>query len=618
MKQHWIAVATAMLILMSAPVGGITQGATETESTLRLTFDVDKEEWSLSKAQLLTEPFSPRWTLRGSSYYAAIFDGAGEVVATVPCGRPELLFHDYQDDDKEVAGGVEQRSKFTAIIKVPTLQPDEQLLIRDSQQRDLCRLSAEEIAGMLQRRRVNWPVYAVDTLMYSGDPANKVDIVFLGDGYLEADSTVFLDCCQMHLNYIFGLVPFAQYSERFNVYAVTTFSNQRGADHPESGVYKDTYYNSEYFGRLLTVDFSIATGVVDEHVPQWDEICAVVQDPTYGGSGGSPIAVSYSASTQVLAHEFGHSFGLLWDEYSYGGNGSVGSAPNCDDQALDPKWQAWIDSLYPGVGAYLGCSYDNTYRPTVNSCMMLELKDYYCIVCVEQLINRVYDFAPSPINAVLPEGDFYLPPGESRLLEVEYANQSDYPQVVSWYLNEVLQPDSTGTSFYFTSPGPGEFDVRVELYDTTSLVLNLDSTQLTTTHNWHITSQVLLCGDSNSDELVNISDVVYLIQYIFAGGTAPEPLEIADSDCDMLVNITDAVYLIGYIFEEGPAPCSACRILYTLGATDTSWEGHDEVLLLSSGGSAVSGGNPDIVTGTTEQDRPGTTTGDRPGTTRTD
>jgi hypothetical protein len=60
------------------------------------------------------------------------------------------------------------------------------------------------------------------------------------------------------------------------------------------------------------------------------------------------------------------------------------------------------------------------------------------------------------------------------------------------------------------------------------------------------------------NDLVNVSDAVYLISYIFAGGPEPEPLSVGDVNCDDIVNVSDAVYLITYIFAGGPAPCAAC------------------------------------------------------------
>ena len=67
--------------------------------------------------------------------------------------------------------------------------------------------------------------------------------------------------------------------------------------------------------------------------------------------------------------------------------------------------------------------------------------------------------------------------------------------------------------------------------------------------------QTFLSGDGNGDGSVDISDAVYLIAYIFAGGPAPNPLGSGDANCDLAVDISDAVYLIQYIFGGGPAPC---------------------------------------------------------------
>lgn len=66
------------------------------------------------------------------------------------------------------------------------------------------------------------------------------------------------------------------------------------------------------------------------------------------------------------------------------------------------------------------------------------------------------------------------------------------------------------------------------------------------------------CGDANADDIVNISDAVYIITYIFGGGPEPMPYLAGDVNCDEIVNISDAVYLIAYIFGGGPEPCADC------------------------------------------------------------
>jgi hypothetical protein len=64
-----------------------------------------------------------------------------------------------------------------------------------------------------------------------------------------------------------------------------------------------------------------------------------------------------------------------------------------------------------------------------------------------------------------------------------------------------------------------------------------------------------ICGDTNGDETVNISDAVYLINYVFIGGDPPEPIESGDCNCDTSCNISDAVWIINYIFVGANDPC---------------------------------------------------------------
>jgi hypothetical protein len=66
-------------------------------------------------------------------------------------------------------------------------------------------------------------------------------------------------------------------------------------------------------------------------------------------------------------------------------------------------------------------------------------------------------------------------------------------------------------------------------------------------------------GDVNADNRINISDCVYLIRWIFAGGPAPIPdPPVGDVNCGGTTNISDVVYIINYIFAGGPAPCGPC------------------------------------------------------------
>ena len=62
-------------------------------------------------------------------------------------------------------------------------------------------------------------------------------------------------------------------------------------------------------------------------------------------------------------------------------------------------------------------------------------------------------------------------------------------------------------------------------------------------------------GDANGDGKVTVSDVVYIINYLFKGGPPPGYLDAADTNCDGKVTVSDVVYLINYLFKGGPPPC---------------------------------------------------------------
>lgn len=64
-----------------------------------------------------------------------------------------------------------------------------------------------------------------------------------------------------------------------------------------------------------------------------------------------------------------------------------------------------------------------------------------------------------------------------------------------------------------------------------------------------------VCGDVDGSGQIDISDVVYLVDYIFGDG--PPPLDCAkgDANCDGQTDVSDVVYIIDYVIGNGPAPC---------------------------------------------------------------
>jgi hypothetical protein len=62
-------------------------------------------------------------------------------------------------------------------------------------------------------------------------------------------------------------------------------------------------------------------------------------------------------------------------------------------------------------------------------------------------------------------------------------------------------------------------------------------------------------GDVNDNGLVNISDLLYLVDYIFSSGPPPPPpCDRADVNDDGTVDISDYNYLLDFMYSSGPEP----------------------------------------------------------------
>lgn len=69
-------------------------------------------------------------------------------------------------------------------------------------------------------------------------------------------------------------------------------------------------------------------------------------------------------------------------------------------------------------------------------------------------------------------------------------------------------------------------------------------------------------GDTNNDLRVNLSDAVFLLNYLFGGGEKPPCHAVADINGDVDLDISDAVFLLRFLFlgeSHPPAPFPECQ-----------------------------------------------------------
>ncbi len=75
-------------------------------------------------------------------------------------------------------------------------------------------------------------------------------------------------------------------------------------------------------------------------------------------------------------------------------------------------------------------------------------------------------------------------------------------------------------------------------------------------HLYDFLTEILPLGDMNGNGEVNLSDILYLINFIYVDGPGPIGGDYtADVDCDGKGNLSDILYLINSVYNQGPKPC---------------------------------------------------------------
>ena len=182
----------------------------------------------------------------------------------------------------------------------------------------------------------------VRTLTRNGPPANRIDLVFMGDGYTAAErDKFFADITRLSAE-MFASRSLRSYLPLFNVHAVFRASEQSGVGVDVPG---KTAYGAFRMGKTLRGIDAPRSGrdaVWDSchQAPGCDYAILIVNDPNYGGLGGE-IAISTSSlesGYKVLVHELGHTIGGVGEEYDGGGYRGANYSAYLD--ALG--WKRWL------------------------------------------------------------------------------------------------------------------------------------------------------------------------------------------------------------------------------------------------------------------------------------
>ena len=195
------------------------------------------------------------------------------------------------------------------------------------------------------------PVYKVDSIIKSGDPHKKVDLVILGDGYTKKEIKKYKKDVMHFTNELFSAAPLDKNKDKFNVWYIETPSEDSGIDEPRKNIWRNTVFgcsfNSFDFPRYVLTFENKAIRDIASLVP-YDQIYIIFNSERYGGGGIFNLySTCYSTDKKersywwpdyVFVHEFGHAFGGLGDEYY------------TSDVAYNEFYPLGVDPWEPNVG----------------------------------------------------------------------------------------------------------------------------------------------------------------------------------------------------------------------------------------------------------------------------
>lgn len=180
-----------------------------------------------------------------------------------------------------------------------------------------------------------------------GDPATKVDLLLLGDGYTAREIGKFQADARRLIGVLFSTSPFKEHRADFNVWGLCPPALQSGISRPSTGIYRDSISTYDAFGSeryILAFDNQRLRKVAQFAPYEFIEILA--NGRTYGGGGifnlYSTVAVDNAFANYVFVHEFGHHFAALADEY-YTSPVSYAPAPAERIEPWEPNATALLD-----------------------------------------------------------------------------------------------------------------------------------------------------------------------------------------------------------------------------------------------------------------------------------
>ena len=271
--------------------------------------------------------------------------------------------------------------------------------------------------------KTTFPVHVIHK---TGNDKENFVIVIMGDGYTAQQQDQFVKDATQKAQGMLTWSPYKEYSDRINIYAIQTISNETGISE-YGGKSVDTYFHLRIFGKA--VGFSNggdqkAKDLREEMEKKYLDAGASVGTihilSNTNGDFGASINSLFSFSTNsednssgtAMTHEVSHSIGGLGDEYERYTNKPNTSASSDADSI---KWSKLLG--FRGTGITMAGT-ETAFAPS-RECMMRWAGQPFCEVCKMELARKLNntDYVNCPQKLYVADPEISTPHSRTGTLD---------------------------------------------------------------------------------------------------------------------------------------------------------------------------------------------------------
>ena len=215
------------------------------------------------------------------------------------------------------------------------------------------------------------------SVLYSGEPEQSLDIVFLPSGYDDIED--FSSRVEEYVDSFKYIKPFLSNMDKVNFYRIDEFRDLGCEIHPYGG--GSFLLCDDWSAKNLASQCPVDQVFVIADINGFVDFVRGVRS----SAKGNMASINAADDDLIFMHELGHTFGGLADEYTDDDvqNFDEGMYANCDTGPCE-EWRELA-----GVGCYQGCTYSSLFRPTDDSIMNSARVDYYGPVSESAITERL-------------------------------------------------------------------------------------------------------------------------------------------------------------------------------------------------------------------------------------